>query len=290
MKNKPDNDRCKSQIPPVSILNQLAYMIHRHFCLPIIVIILITNSACCQKNSQESSWAKSELLFEYSGTNDWQSKWMLDGLRSKVVNSERGMELIAGPEHGNDTCHTVLWTKQSFQGNICIEYDYTRTDTTTRCVNILYFHATGAGSKEYPTDISLWNQKRIVPHMRTYFNHMKTYHISYAAFSAKAYSGTNDYIRLRRYDPDNKGLKGTNISGDHFQTGLFKPNVTYHIKVIKYGSQIEMHIRNKEAELEKLVCKWDVSMFPTYESGRVGIRHMYTRSAVYKDIKIWSLK
>jgi len=66
-----------------------------------------------------------------------------------------GMELLAGTEHGNDTCHTVLWTKPSFKGNICIEYDYTRTDTVTRCVNILYFHATGNGEPDYPADIQL---------------------------------------------------------------------------------------------------------------------------------------
>ena len=249
-----------------------------------------THIGCTDKQNSPVPWTKSELLFEYAGTTDWQSLWMLDGQRATIVNSEQGMELIAGPEHGNDTCHTVLWTKQSFQGDILIEYEYTRTDTTTRCVNILYFHATGQGTQAYPTDISLWNEKRVVPHMRTYFNHMNTYHISYAAFSAKEYSGTNDYIRLRRYNPNKKGLKGTDIPGDHFRTGLFKPNVTYHIQVIKYGSRIEMHIQNKENEEEGLICTWEVSSFPTYESGRVGLRHMYTRSARYKDIKIWRLK
>ncbi|MCT4644402.1 MAG: hypothetical protein N4A74_05385, partial [Carboxylicivirga sp.] len=97
----------------------------------------------CQSCPDNNKWAKATLLFEDSCTADWTSKWMLDGKLSKVINSQDGMELIAGPVHGNDTSHTVLWTKQSFAGNICIEYDYTRTDTTTRCVNILYFHATG---------------------------------------------------------------------------------------------------------------------------------------------------
>jgi len=171
-----------------------------------------------------------------------------------------------------------------------IEYDYTRTDTTTRCVNILYFHATGKGDPAYPTNIALWNEKRPVPHMRTYFNNMKTYHISYAAFSAKEYSGTNDYIRLRRYNPDKQGLGGTDIPGDKFKTGLFKPFETYHIKVVKYGSQIEMHIRHQADTSEALVCKWDVSAFPVYESGRIGLRHMYTRSARYKNIQVWRIE
>lgn len=257
------------------------------FLLACIILCII---GCRNRSSQKLPWSKSTLLFEDSGTKNWQEKWMLDGQRSKVINTELGMELRAGAEHGNDTSHTVLWTKQSFRDNIAIEYDYTRTDTVTRCVNILYFHATGKGGSDYPTDIALWNDKRKVPHMRTYFNNMNTYHISYAAFSAKKYSDDNDYIRLRRYNPNEKGLGGTNVPGDHFKTGLFKPNVTYHIQVFKYKDQIEMHIQNSQVASEHLICKWDVSMFPACESGRIGLRHMYTRNARYKNIKIWELE
>lgn len=246
--------------------------------------------ACNNSTTQTGPWTKSKLLFEDVGTKNWQAKWMLDGQRSKVINSDKGMELVAGPEYGNDTCHTVLWTKQSFQGDICIEYDYTRTDTATRCVNILYFHATGKGGADHPSDIALWNNKRVVPHMRTYFNNMNTYHISYAAFSAKAYSGSNDYIRLRRYDPNREGLGGTNIPGDQFETGLFKTNETYHIRVTKYKNEIKMHIQNTQENSDSLSCKWDVSKYPLYESGRIGFRHMYTRNARYHNIKVWALR
>ncbi len=252
--------------------------------------LFIASSSCEEKRKTDTPWTQAELLFEYSGVDDWQSQWMLDGERSTVINSEQGMELIAGPEHGNDSCHTVLWTRQSFDGDISIEYDYTRTDTATRSVNILYFHATGKGDQDHPTDISLWNDKRTLPTMRTYFDNMNTYHISYAAFSDKEYSGTNDYIRLRRYNPTQKGLTGTDIEGDHFQTGLFKPFETYHIKVVKYKGRIEMHIANTSNESEQLTCTWDVSAFPSYESGRIGFRHMYTRSARYKDIRIWRIQ
>ncbi len=247
-------------------------------------------TACQNSTDKGGPWKKSSLLFEDKGTGDWQEKWMLDGQRAKVVNSEEGMELIAGPEHGNDTCHTVIWTKQSFHGNICIEYDYTRTDTTTRCVNILYFLATGKGDSLYPADISLWNDKRVVPHMRTYFNNMNTYHISYAAFPANEYSGENDYIRMRRYIPDNKGLDETEIEGDHFITGLFKPYETYHIHVYRHQDQIEMHIQHKQNEAEQLICKWDLTGIPSCDAGRIGFRHMYTRRSRYRDIKVWRIK
>lgn len=246
--------------------------------------------ACSNKKNQSVKWDKADLLFQDSGTKNWQQNWMLDGERSTVVNTDKGMELIAGTEHNNDTCHTVLWTKQSFEGNICIEYDYTRTDTTSRCVNILYFLATGKGDAAYPKDISLWNDKRVVPHMRTYINNMNTYHISYAAFDANKYSKGNDYIRLRRYDPSLDRFEGTYVPGDHFKTGLFKTKVTYHIQVVKFNNIIEMHIQNKENAEDKLVCKWDVLEFSPCKSGRIGLRHMYTRSARYKNFEVWSLE
>ena len=255
----------------------------------LILISIISIFGCKSKETDEKPWTKSELLFEDSGTDNWEKKWMLDGQKAKVVNSNEGMELIAGPEHGNDSHHTVLWAKPSFEGNICIEYDYTRTDTTTRCVNILYFHASGKGDEDYPKDISLWNDKRKVPSMRTYFNNMNTYHISYAAFGAKEYSGENDYIRLRRYNPSMEGLTGTDVPEDHFKTGLFKSDVTYHIQVFKYANTIEMHIQNKSDSSDTLICRWDASIFPSIESGRIGLRHMFTRSARYKDFKVWRL-
>lgn len=254
---------------------------------PVLFISLLLTTACDPTDSSQTPWVKSDLLFEYSGTDDWTSKWMLDGQRARIINSEKGMELIAGPEAKNDTCHTVLWTKQSFSGDICIAYDYTRTDTTSRFVNIIYFLATGEGTEEYPTDIAQWNEKRVIPHMRTYFHHMNTYHISYAALSD---GGTSDYIRLRRYDPQKRRLKGTDIPEDYFNTGLFQPNVTYHIQICKYQNQIEMHIQHKENEADQLTCTWDISDTPTCLSGRIGLRHMYTRSARYKDFKVWSLQ
>ena len=258
--------------------------------IQIILIAIISLIFCSNCNAQNKSWSKSSLLFEDSGASNWQLKWMLDGQRSQIINTEDGIELIAGPEHNHDTCHTVLWTKQSFSGNICIEYDYTRTDTTTRCVNILYFHAKGKGDAEYPEDIALWNDKRLVPHMRTYFNNMHAYHISYAAFAAQQYSGDNDYIRARRYDPAKEGLKGTNFPEEYLKTDLFKPNVTYHIEVYKFDNQLEMHIQNIQDATDKKICTWDLSLYPSCESGRIGLRHMYTRSARYKNFKVWKIK
>lgn len=130
-------------------------------------------------------------------TDNWKSNWFLDGEIAKVENSEKGMHLQAGPEFGNDAHHMVLWTKQSFQGDVKIEFEYARTDNETRAVNILYIQATGKEDGEFVKDISHWNHLRTVPSMRTYFNNMKTLHISFAAFPNN--EETQDYIRVRRY-------------------------------------------------------------------------------------------
>lgn len=250
-----------------------------------IAVLLVFSFNNCQKKQNKTTVSK--LIFDDSGTKNWKNKWTLDGTKAKVINSNLGMELIAGKEHGKDSCHTVLWTKKIFKGNFKLTYEYTRTDTVTRCVNILYLLASGKGTKEYPEDISKWEIKRKEPKMATYFNNMNAYHISYAAFDANIFSKDNDYIRMRKYNPTEKGLKNTALKPDYSKTGLFKPFVTYHIEVIKNNSYIKMNIVATKNPENKITCLWDISKLENLVSGRIGFRHMYTRNARYKNIKVW---
>ena len=80
-----------------------------------------------------------------TGTGDWKQRWFLDGECGTVKNSAKGMELTAGSEFGNNAHHMVLWTKESFEGDLKIDYEYTRLDEATRCVTILCIEATGSG-------------------------------------------------------------------------------------------------------------------------------------------------
>jgi len=240
-----------------------------------------------EKNQLVPKWTKKELLFEDYGTKDWTEKWFLDGERAKVENLPMGMYYAAGSEAKNDTCHAVLWTKKSFQGNLLIEFDYTRVDTAKKFVNIIYFFATGEGTDEYPKDITLWSDKRKVPTMSKYFRNMNTYHISFAAIRN---NGKGDYIRLRRYNPNGLRLKGSDILPDNFDTGLFKPFHNYHIQVVRLNNYIAMFVQNKNDLEDAKLCEWDVSQVPSCDEGRVGLRHMYTRSAIYKDFKIWRIE
>ena len=207
--------------------------------------------------------------------------WFLDGQQATVENSPQGLELSAGPEFKNDAHHMVLWTRQSFTGDLKIDFEYTRLDAETRCVNILYVQATGSGVGPYTTDIAQWSKLRTVPAMQMYFNHMHTYHISYAAYPND--QTTEDYIRARRYLPEADGLRGTDLAPDYFQTGLFQTGVPHKITVIKRGQELFMHIRNAQ---KQLLCHWKNESLPPIVGGRIGLRHMYTRSARYREFRV----
>ncbi|MFT6868190.1 MAG: type 1 glutamine amidotransferase [Cyclobacteriaceae bacterium] len=235
----------------------------------------------------EPSWKKKQLLFDDSGTTDWRRKWFLDGSHATITHDENGMHFQAGKEWGNDTSHAVLWTKKSFKGNILIEYDYTRTDSETRGVNILYFHTTGKGDNEYPKDIRKWNDEREIPTMSTYFRNMNAYHISYATSSNNL--DTTDYVRLRRYEAQYR-LSGTEILPDNFNTGLFKKDVTYHIEISRFENEIKMKVTNPAEPSNNQTFSWDASGKPSCDQGWIGLRHMYTRSAIYKNFKVWNIQ
>lgn len=113
-------------------------------------------------------------------TEDWQTNWFLDGDTATVENTPDGMVLTAGPDVTDNGNSMVLWTRESFAGDIRIEYDYTRLDECERFVNILYIQAAGKGEAPYVKDIATWSQLRERPEMSRYFKSMDLLHISYA--------------------------------------------------------------------------------------------------------------
>jgi hypothetical protein len=196
------------------------------------------------------------------------------------------MDFRAGPTWKDDSCHAVLWTKASFDGDIRIDYEYTRTDEAERAVTILYVQATGRGEPPYEKDIAAWSHLRSVPSMRTYWGNVNTYHISYAAFGSSKDDPEADYIRARRYLPGpDASLRGTDLEPDYFESGLFDSGVPHKISVIKAGDDLYMQIRNDE---RMVLCHWKNKSLPVME-GRIGLRHMYTRGARYRDFRVYKL-
>jgi hypothetical protein len=230
--------------------------------------------------------AQWETVFEDPCTDDWARRWFLDGEVAAVRNGAAGMQLTAGPQFGNDAHHMVLWTRESFAGDLRIEYDYTRLDFECRCVNILYIQATGSGADPWKTDIAEWSELRREPAMKLYFDHMSLYHVSYAAFGNRNEDPAADYIRARRYAPEGSGLAGTDLEPDYFRTGLWAPGVPHRIVVIKRGRELSMRVESHE---RVTYCHWADPGEAPIESGRVGLRQMYTRSARYANVRIQAL-
>lgn len=231
------------------------------------------------ETANHGPWQKT---FFDSCTGDWTEHWFLDGEVGEVTTSPDGMTLTAGPEFRNDAHHMVLWTKESFEGDLKIEYEYTRLDDETRCVTILYIQATGSGEAPYVKDIAKWKELRRVPAMRMYFDNMNAYHISYAAFPND--EDSTSYVRGRRYMPNKTGLEGTGLEPDYYPKGLFEPGVPHQITVIKKERDLFMRIANSDQVFYAHMKNRDL---PGIESGRIGLRHMFTRSARYKDFRIF---
>ncbi len=220
------------------------------------------------------------------GTSYWQENWFLDGLKASVTNNESGMEFTAGPEAKNDAHHAVLWTKQEFSGDIKLQYKYTRNDHQTKYVTILYIQATGIGEEPYAQDITAWNELREVPKMSKYFNFMNTLHISYAAFGNSNSDPDSDYVRVRRYPvTETVRFSDMEVPPSYYNSGFFKSGHTYLITVIKTADRLFFKV---EGDGNQKVFSWNLSGVIPVIHGRIGLRHMYTRSATYKDFKIWT--
>ncbi len=228
--------------------------------------------------ADRSDW---DTVFHDSCTADWKSRWFLDGEVGTIENGPEGMVLRAGPEFGNDAHHMVLWTRESFEGDLKIEYTYTRLDEETRAVTILYIQASGSGIGPHEEDIAAWSDLRRTPAMRAYYDNMHLYHISLAAFPNDA--DTTSYIRARRYVPDGRGIEGTGLVPDYYPNGLFETGVPHRVTVIKRDRDLYLRIENAS---QAYYCHMRNADLPPVISGRIGLRHMYTRTARYADFSI----
>lgn len=226
-----------------------------------------------------------ELQFSDECTENWQNNWFKDGLLSVVEQDEKGMDIIAGPVNRNDAHHTVLWTKESFKGDIKIEYNFTRTDSAVVNVNILYIQAQGVEKEGYVKDISEWNAYRDTASMWKYYYYMNPLHISYSAFPMVNEDPENDYIRIRKYPAEEGKFSETEIPPAYFKTGLFLPGVTYRITIIKTVSKLYFNVKGNGDEK---LYSWDLAEGQSSIEGRIGLRHMYTRSSRYKNFMVWT--
>lgn len=223
-------------------------------------------------------------VFSDKGDGDWKQSWFLDGEKAKVKNTPEGMLFSAGPVERENASHAVLWTKMSFQGDLKIEFEFTKMDKATKAVNILYIQATGDEEVPYTKDIAEWSDLRKVPKMSTYYNNMNLWHVSYAAFGNGNEKEKKDYMRARRYPVlRGKKFKNTEVGESYDDTGLFKDDITYHMTVIKKDDLLFIKV---DGDGKSKLFAWDFSDFPPVLEGRIGLRHMWTRSSKYANFSV----
>lgn len=258
-----------------------------HDLMKISIVVLTLMLLGCTTRPQEESSSESWVeVFSDSCTGDWTDQWFLDGELATIENSSEGMTFSAGPVNRDDAHHAVLWTKSSFEGDVKIEYDYTRTDEQVINVNILFIQATGIGEGEFGKDITEWADYRRVPTMSKYWLNMNTIHVSYAAFPMVNEDPANDYLRVRRYPASSKETFGeTEVPPAYERTGLFLPGKTYHLTWTKTKDELVLRVAGDDQDK---TYEWDLSGTKPVTEGRIGLRHMFTRSARYKNFKVFT--
>jgi hypothetical protein len=215
----------------------------------------------------------------------WREFWMLDGENAAVERTAAGFEFRAGPRRGEDADHAVLWTRATYDGDVKLTFDYTRTDEAVRDVNILYIHAQGTGEGPYAADLAQWAELRRVPAMRIYFQNLRAWHLSYAAFVNTGPVDQPDYIRVRRYPvTPERTFDQTEVPPTIEGTGLFKTGVTYAVTVIKTTTALHLQVRGDGQDRS---FRWDLSSFDGPNEGRIGLRHMHTRAARYGGFTVY---
>ena len=251
-------------------------------------ITLCTSTNAQQKEFEEIQALNWQQIFFDKGDKDWQDQWFLDGKKAIITNGEDGMLFAAGPVERENASHAVLWTKRTFSGDIKIEYDFTKVDHANKAVNIMYIQATGKEQGPYEKDISAWSHLREIPKMSTYFNNMKLWHISYAAFGNGEELNKPDYVRARRYPViEGKKFKDTQVGKSYDETGLFKDDVQYHMTFIKKGDLLMLHVKG---DGKSSYFSWDFSAHPSITEGRIGLRHMWTRASRYANFSVSHLE
>lgn len=236
-------------------------------------------------NALNAPWI--ETLHD-EGIDNWHEHWFLDGRKGEVTNTPEGMHFSAGPTI-EDASHAVLWSRESFAGNIKLQFDFTRTDTLNRFVNIVFLQATGTGDGSYQKDITKWSDLRETPSMKTYFNNMNLLHVSFAAYGAKEeYSVDASYIRARRYPTSLFGgsFQAMGLKPDFLNTNLFHSGVSYHLVFIKTEEELFMNVRSDEIDR---LFRWDLTQVPNVSKGRIGFRLMNQRSSLFKNISVCQL-
>lgn len=269
-----------------------------HGLLPLCCLFFSLNLGCSPEKQKDTDAiaedAAAEVLFSDPMTGDWMENWFLEGEHASLENREEGLFYSGGTVTKDDdpveyhAHHAVLWTKQEFEGDIRISYQWTHVDTSDYGAILLYVQAQGIGEEPYAKDIFKWRDMRSIPAMDKYFKNMNLISLS-----------IRENIRCKRYPWfDQEG-------NQYAEGGLIDPMVEYKEKIVpgkayqiiveKRSPMLSLRIIDAATGEATIDHTWDTTKIDEkYEvkqitKGRIGLRHMATKQAIYKDFKVEKL-
>lgn len=269
--------------------------------LPLIVmgcaVLPLTSCVSPNPNSPMDDPPESEtVLFEDSMTADWRENWFLDGEKAVLEHCDDGL-MFHAPDSGLtsetknrfrdkfDSHHAVLWSKEEFEGDIRIRYEWHPLETGW--ANLVYIQAQGIGAGPYAEDISQWRDLRKVASMDKYFNYMNLLSLS-----------LRREIRCKRYPWNDLerdlSHEDTLVEPMVPHAGL-EDGKRYRVEIEKRKTSCRLAIHEVETGRQVIDYTWDLSnpsperRTPYVEKGRIGLRQMGGNKVIFRDFKVTRL-
>lgn len=240
-----------------------------------------------RKDSVEAT--SGTILFADPMTGKWQENWFVDGKKQIMRTGEDGLYVEAGPitkrqdpveYHAH---HTVLWTKQEFEGDIGIRYEFERV--AGGGTSLLYIQAQGIGMEPYVEDISQWNELREIPAMNKYFDYMSLISVSF-----------REEIRIKRYPWSDKKrdikFETPVLFDPMLEYDRTPPGKRYLVDVEKRKESLKLRVVEKGNPDNVVEHTWDLTKNPKQqlprlvEKGRIGLRNMGGNKVIYKHFQV----
>lgn len=240
------------------------------------------------KTTEQKAQPATRILLEDPMTGDWQKNWILDGKKVRLQPGENGLYFEPGPvTKAQDPVeyhahHGVLWTRQEFEGDIGIRYEFTRV--SPGITSLLYIQARGIGVPPYAEDIHAWRALRDIPAMDKYFTYMNLISLSFRG-----------EIRARRY-PWMDEARGIRFEDTLIEPMLdydqFPPGKTYLIDVERRETTLTLRVQELGNPKNRIERTWNLTENvdphrpPLSRNGRIGLRNMGGVNVIYKNFQV----
>lgn len=255
------------------------------------LLATLTLGACKEIEQTPEQAPEQEILFKDSLASDWQANWFLDGEKATLEHRDGGLAFLT-EESGVDkrvdraafdAQHAVLWTRESFEGDLRISYKFTKLPGCS-WQKLIYLQAQGVGEGPFDEDIYAWRDLRKVAVMSQYFNHMDLIGLS-----------LRDQIRCKRY-PWND-LEGNDLE-DEFRPRAENKGmpIGHELEVVVEKRKEAVSLRISDTKTGEAVVdhSWDLTDERVLEkrdpkfvaAGRIGIRQMGGHKILMRDFKV----